>query len=251
MDIITAGIPCQPFSSASNTQLGFEDPRSNVFWKFSEIVKYHQPNFFLIENVKNLITHDSGKSIAKITDNLKTLGYYIKYSLLDTSVITEIPQHRERVFIVGFKNQQQFEKFKFPESTTTKLHVRDLIDLQVPDKYYYTPKLKVWETINSSITKTIDTDTLYQYRRTVVRENKSGLCPTLTANCGGGGHNVPLLKDSKGIRKLTPRECFKFQGFPEIYKIDGLSDTALYKLAGNAITVPVVKKIAEQILECL
>ena len=92
---------------------------------------------------------------------------------------------------------------------------------------------------------------MYQYRRVYVRENKSSECPTLTANMGAGGHNVPLVLDSKGIRKLTPRECFNFQGFPAEYKIPALADSHLYKLAGNAVSVPVVQLIAQRLLPLL
>ena len=94
-------------------------------------------------------------------------------------------------------------------------------------------------------------DTIYQYRRVYVRENKNSECPTLTANMGTGGHNVPLILDSKGIRKLTPRECFNLQGFPLSYKLPNLSDSNLYKLAGNAVSVPVVKLIADRIISLL
>jgi DNA (cytosine-5)-methyltransferase 1 len=94
-------------------------------------------------------------------------------------------------------------------------------------------------------------NTFYQYRRVYVRENKSSECPTLTANMGGGGHNVPLIKDKKGIRKLTPRECFNFQGFPSTYILPTISDTNLYKLAGNAVSLPVVKLIAERLIPLL
>ena len=90
-------------------------------------------------------------------------------------------------------------------------------------------------------------DTAYQWRRVYVRENKSGVCPTLTANMGTGGHNVPLLKDNKGIRKLTPRECFNLQGFQKNYNIDNISDAGLYKLAGNAVSVPIVELIVKQL----
>jgi len=91
-------------------------------------------------------------------------------------------------------------------------------------------------------------DTVYQYRRVYVRENKSNECPTLTANMGTGGHNVPLILDDKGIRKLTPRECFNFQGFPSSYKLPNLSDSKLYKLAGNAVSLPVVELIAKSLI---
>ena len=94
-------------------------------------------------------------------------------------------------------------------------------------------------------------DTVYQYRRVYVRENKSNECPTLTANMGGGGHNVPLVLDEKGIRKLTPRECFSFQGFPLDYVLPEISDTNLYKLAGNAVSVPVVTLVAQRLVPLL
>jgi len=105
-----------------------------------------------------------------------------------------------------------------------------------------------WNLIKQSVVKK---DTVYQYRRTIVRENKSGECPTLTANMGSGGHNVPLILDDVGIRKLTPRECFRFQGFPESYQFPKLSDANLYKLAGNAVSLPVVELIANRIVNAM
>ena len=97
-----------------------------------------------------------------------------------------------------------------------------------------------------------NSDTLYQWRRAYVRENKKGLCPTLTANMGTGGHNVPLIRDKKDIRKLTPRECLRFQGFPETYQLPAdLPRTALYKQAGNSVSIPVVEKIAANIQHAL
>jgi DNA (cytosine-5)-methyltransferase 1 len=100
----------------------------------------------------------------------------------------------------------------------------------------------------NNITKHISTNTIYQYRRYYVRENKNNVCPTLTANMGMGGHNVPIILDDKGIRKITPRECFNLQGFPNSYKLVSLSDTSLYKLVGNAVSYPVVKLIANEII---
>jgi DNA (cytosine-5)-methyltransferase 1 len=109
----------------------------------------------------------------------------------------------------------------------------------------------VYDTINEGVTESIDNNVLYQYRRYYVRENKSNVCPTLTANMGSGGHNVPLLKDNKGIRKLTPRECFNLQGFPKNYKLPDISDSGLYKLAGNAVSVPVVQLLANNITKII
>jgi DNA (cytosine-5)-methyltransferase 1 len=126
--------------------------------------------------------------------------------------------------------------------------IKDMLDDNIKDKYYYTDKLKVYEEIKKNVIKHIDTNTIYQYRRYYVRENKSGCCPTLTANMGTGGHNVPLIKDDKGIRKLTPRECFNLQGFPKKYKMPNISDGKLYKLSGNAVSIPVVKLIIDKII---
>ena len=119
---------------------------------------------------------------------------------------------------------------------------------EILEKYYYTDKSTTWDLIKSSVIKK---NTVYQYRRVYVRENKSNECPTLTANMGEGGHNVPLILDDKGIRKLNPRECFNLQGFPSSYKLPVLSDSKLYKLAGNAVSVPVVKLIANRIIPLL
>jgi DNA (cytosine-5)-methyltransferase 1 len=122
-----------------------------------------------------------------------------------------------------------------------------MLEKDVNDKYYYNNRFKVFEEIEKGVTKNISENVLYQYRRYYVRENKSNCCPTLTANMGGGGHNVPLLKDNKGIRKLTPRECFNLQGFPSNYKLPEICDSSLYKLAGNAVSVPVLNLIVTKL----
>ena len=129
-----------------------------------------------------------------------------------------------------------------------KKQIKELLTTEeIHDKYYYTDRFKVYDAVKEGVTKSIDENVLYQYRRYYVRENKNNVCPTLTANMGGGGHNVPLLKDKKGIRRLTPRECFNLQGFPLDYKLPDISDSALYKLAGNAVSIPVVEQIAYKI----
>jgi DNA (cytosine-5)-methyltransferase 1 len=250
-DILTAGFPCQPFSIAGN-KLGFDDERSNVFWKLIKIIKYHKPKIVIFENVKNLKTHDNGNTFKVIEKEINKLKYYYKYKILNTCDITNIPQNRERIYIVCFKNKEDCDKFEFPtsennESNPKRLQLKDILEKEVNDKYYYKDTLKVFNEIDNNVVKDISTNTIYQYRRYYVRENKNGLCPTLTANMGSGGHNVPLLRNNKGVRKLTPKECFILQGFPNNYKLPKLSDSALYKLAGNAVSVPVVLKIAKNI----
>ena len=146
------------------------------------------------------------------------------------------------------KSKQAFDKFSLEFPKIEKKKISEFLETDVPSKYYYTDKSSTWELVKKNIVKK---DTIYQYRRVYVRENKSSECPTLTANMGGGGHNVPLILDDKGIRKLTPRECFNLQGFPSSYKLPALCDSNLYKLAGNAVSVPVVRLIANRIVPLL
>jgi DNA (cytosine-5)-methyltransferase 1 len=245
-NLLCGGFPCQPFSIAGEKK-GFDDKRSNVFWKIIEILEKHKPEIIILENVKNLKSHDNGNTYKVIEEKLQEIGYYIKNSVLDTSKITSIPQHRERIYIVGFRNKQKYDLFNFEFEEQNKREIIEFLEEDIDDKYYYSDRFKVFEEIEKGITKTISENVLYQYRRFYVRENKSNCCPTLTANMGGGGHNVPLLKDEKGIRKLTPRECFNLQGFPSNYKLPDICDSELYKLAGNAVSVPVVELIVNKL----
>ncbi len=245
-NILCGGFPCQPFSIAGNKK-GFEDKRSNVFWKIVEILEKHNPEIIILENVKNLKSHDKGNTYKIIEEKLTNIGYFIKTSILDTNKITNIPQHRERIYILGFKNKELHDKFNFDFDYKEQGKICDLLEKDVDNKYYYTNRFKVFNEVNNSVTKNIEENVLYQYRRYYVRENKSNCCPTLTANMGGGGHNVPLLRDEKGVRKLTPRECFNLQAFPPDYKLPELCDSALYKLAGNAVSVPVVSLIVNKL----
>ena len=246
-DILTGGFPCQPFSLAG-LQEGFNDERSNVFWKILSIIDYHQPKCVILENVKNLVSHDETNTFNTIKSNLEKRGYHVCYKILNTAVITGIPQHRERIYIVCIKSKKVFDKFSLDFPKIEKKSISTFLETNIPTKYYYTDKSSTWNLVKSSVVKK---DIIYQYRRVYVRENKSSECPTLTANMGGGGHNVPIILDNKGIRKLTPRECFNFQGFPSSYKLPALSDSNLYKLAGNAVSVPVVKLIANRIIPLL
>ena len=248
MDILLAGFSCQPFSIAGQKK-GFDDNRSDVFWQILKVMNQHHPRMVVLENVKNLLSHDSGQTFEKIKSAIEEVGYKIQYKTLNTCKISGIPQNRERIFLVCFLNQVDYDQFDFsiPNQTLNSFH--DLLDPQVKDKYYYTSKLKIYE---KAVENVVDTKSIYQYRRHYFRKNEKGLCPTLTANMGSGGHNVPLIKDQKGIRKLNPRECFRFQGFPDTYKLpSSMSDSQLYKLAGNAISVPVVYKIAQKLIKIL
>jgi len=167
--------------------------------------------------------------------------------VLNTSKITEIPQHRERIYIICFKKDEDYNKFDFDFEIKNNKKISDMLEEgEIKDKYYYNKEEN--HRHKMIMENGISNETVYQYRRVYVRENKNKLCPTLTANMGGGGHNVPIIKDEKGIRKLTPRECFNFQGFPKTYKLPEMCDGKLYKLAGNAVSVPVVELIAKKII---
>jgi DNA (cytosine-5)-methyltransferase 1 len=243
-DILTGGFPCQPFSIAGK-QEGFQDRRSNVFWKILEILDFHRPACIVLENVKNLVSHDKGNTFQVIRTRLEERGYHLHYKVLNTAEITGIPQHRERIYIVGLRSKSAHDAFAMDFPVIEKQPIQRLLDQDVPDKYYYTADTEAGRMVREEV---IRSDTVYQYRRVYVRENKSNECPTLTANMGAGGHNVPLVRDKKGVRKLTPRECFRFQGFPDSYTLPKMSDANLYQLAGNAVSVPVVRLIARRLL---
>jgi len=181
---------------------------------------------------------------------LEDEGYHLR--ILNTADITGIPQHRERMFLVAFLDAHVADAFLFDFPKIEKRPIQEFLEPSVLDHYLYAPgryKENIMKSIEESVTKQ---GVVFQYRRLSTRENKSGDCPTLTANMGGGGHNVPLVMTDQGIRKLTPRECFRLQGFPDTYRLSrALSDGAHYKLAGNAVTLTVVRRIAERIVRCL
>jgi len=238
-DILTAGFPCQPFSVAGYRK-GFKDKKNgNLFFRIIEIIDAKKPSIVFLENVKNLQTHDHGRTFKIIKELLEKRGYKLKYKVLN-ALDYGIPQNRERIYIVGFKDEKMYDKFEFPEPVKNRPNFRHFLDKNVDKKYYYTdkPLYKYLKKYNLSF------DTIYQWRRTYLRENKKGVVPTLTANMGSGGHNVPIIRDKKGIRKLTPRECFRLQGFPNSFKLSKIADYCLYHQAGNSVPVPVVELIA-------
>lgn len=243
-DFLLAGFPCQAFSIAGYRH-GFNDikGRGNLFYDIARILKDTEPMGFLLENVKNLKGHDKGKTFAIIEKVLKELGYDITSQVLNAMEYGDVPQNRERIYIVGFKDKKILERFKFPDPIPLKKNVQDLLENDVPEKYYYEgkplmDKLKDYEIREGSV---------YQWRRVYVRENKKGVCPTLTANMGQGGHNVPIIRDKKGIRKLTPLECARIMGFYDIKLPKDLVDSKLYMQMGNSVVVPVINRIAENI----
>ena len=252
-DILLAGFPCQAFSVAGYRQ-GFNDEkgRGNLFFELARILEEKKPPIIFLENVKNLVSHDNGNTFSVISDTLEQLGYYIKYFVLNACNYGNIPQTRERIYIIGFRDKEQYKNFECPKPKKLEKKLREVIDFEnkQKEKYYYTDKCPFYDKLAASMQRC---DTCYQWRRVYVRENKSNLCPTLTANMGTGGHNVPLIRTYSGeFRKLTPRECFNLQGFPEDFILpEKLSESALYKQAGNSVVVNVIQRIAEEIKKAI
>ena len=239
-DIVVGGFPCQAFSIAGYRK-GFDDERGDLFFELLRIIRYHNPKAIFIENVKNMVTHGDGNTFKVIREALTLNGYYIKWKVMNGKDYGNIPQNRERIYIVGFLDKNAFDNFEFPKEID--------LESQVEDRYYYRRGIQnFYDKLEESITSQ---NSVYQWRRQYVRENKSGVVPTLTANMGTGGHNVPLILSNHGIRKLTPRETFNVQGFPKDFKLPEIANGQLYKQAGNSVVVPVIKRIAEKIAYAL
>lgn len=295
IDVLLGGFPCQAFSIAGERK-GFEDDRGNLFLSIVELInqlgKIHgKPRILFLENVKNLKSHDKGRTYEVIKTKLEETGYIIKESVLNTMDYTDLPQNRERIYIIGFLNKEDADKFDFFERLNEYRRVKSLEERAEDVKniidytssyeelkdYYYTkekyPAYFITEEEYNNIpvsdrrAERINLDEqinemyqFYQVRRGMyVRRNMSGVCPTLTANMGTGGHNVPLIRVNDGIRKITPEEAFKLQGFPvgdgyvlpTRYNGRPYAKSHLYKQAGNAVSVPVIKMLAEEILRIL
>ena len=261
-DVLCAGFPCQAFSIAGYRK-GFDDVRGILFFDVADILDRYRPKAFYLENVKNLQGHDNGRTFNKIYRKLtEELHYVVDYRVMNPCDYANVPQNRERIFIVGFDPKQvdiknflnEENDFRFPFPITEKLtrSIHDIIDdKNEDDKLFYRPGHLYYDRLDKAMTSR---DTVYQWRRVYVRENKSNMCPTLTANMGEGGHNVPIIRTSKGIRKLSPEECLGFQGFPveKGFKYPNtIAQSKKYKQAGNSVTEPLIEKVASQIIKIL
>lgn len=250
-DVLCAGFPCQAFSIAGYRK-GFEDTRGTLFFDVAEIIKRKRPKAVFLENVKNLYTHDNGKTFAVIKATLEELGYVVYHKVMNSMEYANVPQNRERIFIVCFDPNQvkNHHQFSFPERTELTHTIHDCIDPEINDKaLFYGAKFIHYEELKRDM---VSMDTIYQWRRQYVRENKSNVCPTLTANMGTGGHNVPLILTKYGIRKLSPKECINFQGYPKGYQFPtSIANSAKYKQAGNSVVVPLITKVCQNIISII
>ena len=253
-DILCGGFPCQAFS-ISGKQKGFEDTRGTLFFDIARIVAYHQPRLLLLENVRNLARHDQGKTLQVILSTLEDLDYQVYYKVLNASHF-ELPQNRERIYFVCFKKGLTPDTFKFPHPSSRFTALRDFLEPHPQDAKVITRSdLKITKTYTPSIDLFGDVE-LPNKPIQIGIVNKGGQgeriydpwghAITLSAHGGGVGAKTGLYKVGSVIRKLSPRECARVQGFPESFKI--VSSTAqAYQQFGNSVAIHVLKALLQQI----
>ena len=262
VDILTAGFPCQPFSIAGEKK-GFADLRGELFLQIIRVIKEfgeRKPRVLVLENVKNFRHHDGGNTFKRVQSEIQKAGYWFEgrnAEVLNTYTHTEIPQNRERIFMVAFSTTHfASNPFRFPEPLPagSLKRVSEFLDLsrKADDQFYFKPGSRYYPHFKKAI-EAGDPKSVYQLRRNYVRENKTETCFTLMANMGEGGHNTPVIKDRWGIRKMTPRECARLQGYRDEWFVipASLSRAQTWKQIGNSVTVPLVVRIAKECLSAL
>ena len=249
-DLYVAGFPCQAFSVAGKRK-GFNDTRGTLFFDLFQYIKLQRPKYFILENVKGLVRHDKGNTFKTIMDSLESLNYTIYHKVLNTKDYG-IPQNRERIFIVGFSDTHTFE---WPETKITE-PIEKFLDVKVDKTYYLTKdQINKINQYNKKHNKKIDftfKDFITYIKNGVewiadvradmgLRIRKNRMSPCLTTS------STPIIKRRK-IRRLTPLECLRLQGFPDSFE-RVVSDSQIYKQAGNSMTVNVMAAIIKQVLE--
>ena len=248
IDVLVAGFPCQPFSIMGYRR-GFKDPRGNLFFEISRFIDIKRPRVVFLENVRNLMEHDNGKTFLVIYNTLAQFGYSVKYKVINATDVN-IPQNRARIFIVAFLNIEDCDRFAFPNTVPLEASIEDIIDRSVrhDDIYYYGSSSRYFKELDAKI---VDKTGIYRIDDSGVAMKKWEICPTLKANMGTYPDRIPIIRDNFGIRKLTPKECLAFQGYPKHYAFKGVSLESAYKQCGNTVCVPVVKAISEKIKEII
>jgi DNA (cytosine-5)-methyltransferase 1 len=249
-EILCAGFPCQPFSLAGERK-GFDDTRGTLFFDIERIIEAKEPKAFILENVKGLVNHDKGRTLKVILKTLRSkLNYNVFYKVLNSKDYA-LPQNRERIYIIGFKEHDV--KFEFPEKIEEKVDLSTIRDNSLN-------KCDISDIARSNIEKYLklhkkykeikDNKLLlaYEIRKSRCQFRFDSLSPTLTAKMGTGGNNVPIFVDK--MRKLTTRECLRIQGFPESYNITP-NTAQSYKQIGNSVSVPVISLLAKEIVKHL
>ena len=255
VDVLHAGFPCQSFSQAGDRK-GFDDPRGQLFYEIIRLVKEFKddkPSVIVLENSPHIRHGEGGSWFLEITKELKKAGYWFRdtnSAELDSYNLTPLPQKRNRLFMVAFSiDHFRNGRIVFPsEVDKSEKNLAKYIDFNgsIDDEYYY---LEDENRYHKMISREVDDKMcIYQLRKFMVRVKEPNVCPTLTANMGLGGHNVPFIHDAKGLRKLTEYECLKLQGFPDDYSFpESVQRAKRYMQVGNSIAVPVATLIGRAV----
>ncbi len=252
-DILVAGFPCQPFSIAGVSKknslgraTGFEDKtQGTLFFDVCRILKAKRPKAFMLENVKNLCSHDRGRTFRVIQESLQELNYKVFFQILDGK--DYVPQHRERIVIVGFDMERYGEEIDFKFQLTppeNKPVVRDILEPEVDVKYTLTDKL--WLYLQNYAAKHREAGNGFGYGIAPM----DGITRTMSARYYKDGSEILIAQDEKNPRRLTPRECARLQGFPDTFKIP-VSDTQAYMQFGNSVVVPLMTDVAKLVVRKL
>ena len=246
-DILTAGFPCQTFSSVGLLQ-GFNDPRGNLFFETSRVINNLKPKVVLLDNVANLVKHEDGKTFEVIFKTLQELGYNVVYKVMNAKEYGNIPQQRNRIYIVAFRYKKNLNKFKFPDAIPLTRTAFELFDTDKKDNKYYMDGHRMWDRMMEYMT---DRNRVYRFTDWGLSRGMEGICPTLLAAMGSRFERIPFFYDDYSIRLMTPRECARMQGFPEEYLLPGENEKQVYKQIGNSVCIPVVDRIVKEILKSL
>ncbi len=253
-DILCAGFPCQPFSIAGvskkkslGRETGFKDKtQGTLFFDVADIISRHRPKAFFLENVKNLTSHDKGNTFRVIYNTLKELRYSVHYLVMDGQ--TYVPQHRERIMIVGFDEDVYGgkESFTFPEQHEATRSIKEILDPEIDPKYTLSDKL--WAYLQNYAEKHRAKGNGFGYGLV----DLNGITRTLSARYYKDGSEILIPQgEGKNPRRLSPRECARLMGYPDKYRIDRVSDVQAYKQCGNSVIVPLITAVSEQIIKTL
>ena len=251
-DVLCAGFPCQPFSIAGvskkkslGRETGFKDKtQGTLFFDVADIINRHRPKAFYLENVKNLTSHDKGKTFRVIRETLEELDYSIHYQVMDGQ--TYVPQHRERIMIVGFDNRvfHGEEQFAFPEQYPATRTVKEILDPNIDEKYTLSDKL--WTYLQNYAEKHRAKGNGFGYGLV----DLNGITRTLSARYYKDGSEILIpQEDGRNPRKLSPRECARLMGYPDEYILSAVSDVQAYRQCGNSVVVPLIAAVSEQIIK--